>query len=73
MLRRAVDLYGAGHLMWGSDIGTSSGTYKEMVQRFLDSAALLNAAEKQAVFHDTGRRVFVKGGVKPPIVPANLV
>ena len=65
VLRRAVDLYGAGHLMWGSDIGTSSGTYNEMVRRFLDSAVLLNAAEKQSVFHDTGKRVFVKGGVKP--------
>lgn len=64
LLRRAVDMFGADHLMWGSDIGTSSGTYKEMVQRFLDSAALLSSAEKQAVFHDTGRAVFVKGGIK---------
>jgi len=63
VLRRAVDLYGADHVMWGSDIGTSSGTYKEMVQRFIDSAVLLNPQEKAAVFHDTGKRVFVKGGV----------
>ncbi len=63
VLRRAVDLYGADHVMWGSDIGTSSGTYKEMVQRFLDSAVLLNPQEKAAVFHDTGKCVFVKGGV----------
>jgi len=63
VLRRAVDLYGADHVMWGSDIGTSSGTYKEMVQRFLDSAVLLTPPEKAAVFHDTGKRVFVKGGV----------
>ena len=33
VLRRAVDMFGADHLMWGSDIGTSSGTYKEMVQQ----------------------------------------
>ena len=63
MLRRAVNLYGADHVMWGSDIGTSSGTYKEMVQRFIDSAVLLTPPEKAAVFHDTGKRVFVKGGV----------
>jgi predicted TIM-barrel fold metal-dependent hydrolase len=63
VLRRAVDLYGADHVMWGSDIGTSSGTYKEMVQRFIDSAVLLTPPEKAAVFHDTGKRVFVKGGV----------
>ena len=64
VLRRAVDMFGADHLMWGSDIGTSSGTYKDMVQRFLDSAVLLTPAELRAVAHDTGKRVFVKGGVK---------
>lgn len=64
VFRRVVDMFGADHVMWGSDIGTSSGTYKEMIQRFLDSASLLNDAEKRAVFHDTGKRVFVKGGVK---------
>ncbi len=62
VLRRAVDLYGADRIMWGSDIGTSSGTYKDMVQRAIDSTALLTEEEKRAVFHDTGRRVFVKGG-----------
>ncbi len=64
VLRRAVDLYGADHLMWGSDIGTSSGSYKDMVQRFLDSAVLLTPEEQHAVCHDTGRRVFVKGGTR---------
>ncbi len=63
VLRRAADMFGADHLMWGSDIGTSSGTYKDMVQRFLDAAAVLSAAELRAVAHDTGKRVFVKGGV----------
>lgn len=64
VLRRAVDLYGANRLMWGSDIGTSSGTYQEMIERFLDAAAVLTAEELKAVGHDTGRRVFVKGGTK---------
>jgi predicted TIM-barrel fold metal-dependent hydrolase len=64
VLRRAVDLYGADRLMWGSDIGTSSGTYADMVQRVIASAALLTEAERRAVFHDTGRRVFVKGGTR---------
>ena len=64
VLRRAADMFGADHLMWGSDIGTSSGTYKDMVQRFLDAAAVLSPAELRAVGHDTGKRVFVKGGVK---------
>ena len=64
VLRRAVDLYGADRVMWGSDIGTSSGTYKEMVARFLQAAVLLTPEELRAVGHDTGRRVFVKGGTK---------
>lgn len=64
VLRKAVDMFGADHIMWGSDIGTSSGTYKDMVQRMLDAAVLLTPEEQQAVLHDTGKRVFVKGGVK---------
>jgi L-fuconolactonase len=64
VLRRAVDMFGADHLMWGSDIGTSSGTYKDMVQRMLDAAVLLRPEEQRAVLHDTGKHVFVKGGHK---------
>jgi predicted TIM-barrel fold metal-dependent hydrolase len=64
VLRAAVDLFGADRIMWGSDIGTSSGTYKEMVQRILDASVLLTDAEKRAVLHDTGKRVFVKGGMQ---------
>jgi L-fuconolactonase len=64
VLRRAVDLFGADHLMWGSDIGTSSGTYKDMVQRMVAASDLLTPEEQRAVWHDTGRRVFKKGGHK---------
>lgn len=71
VLRRAVDLYGADRVMWGSDIGTSSGTYRDMVQRMLDAAVLLSPAEKAAVYHDTGKRVFVKGGTRASRVAAN--
>jgi L-fuconolactonase len=59
VLRRAVDFYGADKLMWGSDIGTSSGTYKEMVARAKDSTKLLDEEERRKVLHDTGRRVFL--------------
>jgi L-fuconolactonase len=62
VLRRAVDLFGADHVMWGSDIGTSSGTYEDMVQRMIAASDLLTPDEQIAVWHDTGRRVFVKGG-----------
>ncbi|HQZ04444.1 MAG TPA: amidohydrolase family protein [Burkholderiaceae bacterium] len=66
VLRRAVDLYGADRVMWGSDIGTSSGTYADMVQRLLVAAQSLTPQEQAAVFHDTGKRVFVKGGTRKP-------
>ena len=58
VLRRAVDFFGADKVMWGSDIGTSSGTYKEMVARAFDAARLLNDVERRKVFHDTGRRIL---------------
>ncbi len=58
VLRRAIDFYGADKVMWGSDIGTSSGTYKEMVSRAIDSTSLLSDEERRKVLHDTGRRVF---------------
>lgn len=58
VLRRAVDFFGPDKVMWGSDIGTSSGTYKEMVQRAFDSAVHLNDEERRKVLHDTGRRIF---------------
>lgn len=61
-LRAAVDMFGADRIMWGSDIGTSSGTYQDMVQRMLDAAALLTPEERHAVLYETGKRVFVKGG-----------
>lgn len=58
VLRRAVDYFGADRVMWGSDIGTSSGTYKEMVKRGLDSTALLTEEERRKVMHDTGARII---------------
>jgi len=63
VLRRAVDMFGADRIMWGSDIGTSSGTYKDMVQRVIDATALLTASERHAVLYETGKTVFAKGGV----------
>jgi predicted TIM-barrel fold metal-dependent hydrolase len=56
-------MYGADRIMWGSDIGTSSGTYQGMVDRMLAACALLTPDERKAVCHDTGQSVFVKGGL----------
>ncbi|WP_068091173.1 amidohydrolase family protein [Novosphingobium rosa] len=59
VLKRAVDFYGADKIMWGSDIGTSSGTYAEMIARAKDATVLLNEEERRKVLHDTGRRVCI--------------
>lgn len=58
VLRRVVDFYGADKVMWGSDIGTSSGTYAEMIERANESMQLLTDVEQRKVFHDTARRVM---------------
>ena len=59
VLRRTVDFYGADRTMWGSDIGTSSGTYQEMVARAIASTSLLTDDERRKVLHDTGRRIML--------------
>jgi predicted TIM-barrel fold metal-dependent hydrolase len=63
MLKRVVDVYDADHVMWGSDIGNSAGAYPEMVARIVAAASKLTVAEKRKVLHDTGKAVFVRGGV----------
>ncbi|MBT0668131.1 amidohydrolase [Novosphingobium profundi] len=60
VLRRAVDFYGADKIMWGSDIGTSSGTYAEMIERAKISTRLLSDEERRAVLHDTGLRICLR-------------
>lgn len=57
-VRRLVDLYGADRVMWGSDFGNTAGTFEDMVARAEAATALLAPAERLAVLHDTGKRVF---------------
>ncbi|WP_026325864.1 amidohydrolase family protein [Sphingomonas sp. Mn802worker] len=58
VLRRTVDFYGADKVMWGSDIGTSSGTYAEMIDRAFAATRLLTEDEQRAVLHDTGHQLM---------------
>lgn len=58
VLRRTVDVFGPDRVMWGSDIGTSSGTFKEMVERAKASAALLNEEERRKYLREVGERIF---------------
>ena len=57
-VRRVVDLFGAGRVMWGSDFGRSALTFDAMVHRLDTAAARLTLAEKRQLMHDTGYRIF---------------
>ncbi len=57
-VRRLVDLYGSDRVMWGSDIGNTKDSYATMVEMAVAATAQLTDAERDAVLHDTGRRIF---------------
>ena len=61
-LRHYVAVFGADRLMWGSDIGSSSGLYAEMVARIVAASSGLSRRDRRAVLHDTGQAVLVAGG-----------
>jgi len=61
-LRHYVSVFGADRLLWGSDIGNSSGLYAEMVSRIVQASAGLGKRERRQVLHDTAAAVFVAGG-----------
>ena len=58
----AVGLYGADHLVWGSDQGNTVGDYSDFVKTALDAAAGLPVAQQKAIFYNTAKRIFVPGG-----------
>ncbi len=57
-LRHAVDLFGADHIMWGSDQGNTQVPYPQMIADAEAAAAGLDEHERRLVFHDTGATVF---------------
>jgi predicted TIM-barrel fold metal-dependent hydrolase len=61
-LRHAVDVYGADHVMWGSDTGNNKLEYSELVRRGVEATAQLNPVEQRATLRETGKAVFVAGG-----------
>lgn len=60
-VRRAVDLMGADHVMWGSDVGNTLETYADMVAQARAAAALLNPEERRLFLHDTACGLFQRG------------
>ncbi|ODV11347.1 MAG: hypothetical protein ABT20_06075 [Rubrivivax sp. SCN 70-15] len=55
---RLVAVFGADHLMWGSDAGNTMMDYSKMVDDALAATDRLNPADRQAVLASTGRAGF---------------
>jgi L-fuconolactonase len=62
-LHYVVDVYGADHLVWGSDVGNSEGDFLTFVHHALESASGLPLEQQKAIFSDTARTVFIPGGL----------
>jgi predicted TIM-barrel fold metal-dependent hydrolase len=69
-LKYAISVYGADHIVWGSDFGNTPGDngqnnsaeYGDFVKRALDSAEGLPLAQKKAIFYSNAKTLFVPGG-----------
>ena len=59
-VRCAADIFGADHLMWGSDVGNTLEEYASMAHRARMAAALLTPEERRLFLHDTGARLFAR-------------
>ncbi len=57
-VRRLADRFGAGRMMWGSDVGQSRRPYDHKVAEAKEAAALLSAEERQAFLSGTTARIF---------------
>jgi L-fuconolactonase len=65
-VRRAVDTFGADHMMWGSDYGNTRGQFPEMVSRAVAATSLLSPTERRQLLHDTGARIFRRRAASRP-------
>ncbi len=53
-----VKVFGADHVMWGSDAGNTMMDYSKMVEDALAATSRLNPEDRQKVLASTGRAVF---------------
>ena len=58
LVAQVVRAFDANHLMWGSDIGQSPGSYAELVQYAIDSVQRLSVEQQRAVLHRTTANVY---------------
>jgi predicted TIM-barrel fold metal-dependent hydrolase len=58
-VRRMADRFGAGRLVWGSDVGQSMlWTYEQKVEMIRCAAGHLSEEEARAVLHDNAARIY---------------
>jgi predicted TIM-barrel fold metal-dependent hydrolase len=57
-VRALADRFGAGRLLWGSDVGQSPAPYGEKVERLRHAATLLSADERAQFFGGTALRLY---------------
>ncbi len=62
-MHHMVSVYGADHMVWGTDIGNSEVDLVEYTKHALHSTEGLSLAQRKAIFYDTAKKVFVPGGV----------
>ena len=58
LVQRAVQVFGANHVMWGSDMGNTMLPYRRMVRAALVATENLDPAERRAVLSTTGESVY---------------
>jgi len=61
VVRRVADLFGAGRMMWGSDITQSPGTYEDMVDLGRQAVEQFSTVEQEQILAGTARRLYGKG------------
>jgi predicted TIM-barrel fold metal-dependent hydrolase len=61
-MHHMVGVYGADHMVWGTDLGNSDVDVTEYIKLALDSTAGLPLTQRKRIFYDTATQVFVPGG-----------
>ena len=61
-MNHMVGVYGAEHMVWGSDIGNSEVDLTEYIKHAIDSTDGLKIAQRKDIFYNTAKKVFIPGG-----------
>jgi predicted TIM-barrel fold metal-dependent hydrolase len=64
-MNHMVGVYGADHMVWGTDIGNSEVDLVEYIKHALDSTDGLELGQRKDIFYNTAKKVFVPGGRGP--------